>query len=132
MLDKLVEMLLCEVDVEKDLFHDLCVYERGIKPIPTLLRVINSITNDVYRNGVLLTLFCSLLQSFIKRSDFGEDILDLRPVFDDPSFVILSVVTKNEDEVYLGHIVHKRHNLLTKELEMIMQAFSFEYVFQYR
>ena len=55
----------------------------------------------------------SLLQTFTNQSDLSKDTLDLRVVFR-PSFVILLIVPKDKDGVYVQHIVHKRYNLLTE------------------
>ena len=73
MLDELVDELLLEVDDEKDRFHDLCTYERGIKSIPNLFQVVIIIAHNADWNIVLLTLLNSWLRSLRNSFNAGEE-----------------------------------------------------------
>lgn len=59
MLDELVNVLLFEVDDEKDRFHDLSIYDRGMKSIANLFQVVMIIAHNADWNFILLTLLNS-------------------------------------------------------------------------
>ena len=113
MFDEFIDVFLFELDGEKDLFHDLCVHERGIKSITALLCVTITTTHDAHGNDVLFALLSSQFESLADRSDFGGDTLDLLPVFS-PPFVILLVATEDRNRIHLRQFVYTRYHLLTK------------------
>ena len=113
MLDEFIDVLLSEVDSEKDLFHDLCVHERGIESIAILLCTNITTTHDAHRNGILFTLLSDLFEGPTDRIDFAEDTFDLRPGFS-PFFVIPLVGTQDKYRIHLRQVVYTRHYLLTK------------------